>query len=62
MTKKQYQELSSQLYERTVDFINEEIIEMLYDEKVIQDSGDDAIHVANKVLYEFFNKHLTKNW
>ena len=62
MTKKQYQELSSQLYERTVDSINEELIEMLYEEKVIQDTGDDAIHIANKVLYEFFNNHLTKNW
>jgi hypothetical protein len=36
MTKTEYQELASELYERTVDFLNEETIEMLYDLKIIQ--------------------------
>lgn len=62
MTKAQHQELASQLYERTVDFLNEETIEMLYDLKIIDDTGDDAIHIANKVMYEFYNKQLTKSW
>ena len=62
MTKVQHQELASQLYERTVDFLNEETIEMLYDLHIIKDTGDDAIHHANKILEQFFNKQLTKNW
>jgi len=62
MTKAQHQELASQLYERTVDFLNEETIEMLYDLKIIDDTGDDAIHIANNVMYEFYNKQLTKSW
>lgn len=62
MTKEKYQDLSSLLYERTIDFINEELIEMLYDQKIVDDTGDDAIHIANHILYEFFNKQITKNW
>ena len=62
MTKIEYQELASELYERTVDFLNEETIEMLYDMNLIKDTGDDAIHHANKIMYEFFNNQLTKNW
>ena len=62
MTKVKHQELASQLYERTVDFLNEETIEMLYDLKIIDDTGDDAIHIANNVMYEFYNKQLTKSW
>ena len=29
MTKTEYQELASELYERVIDFLNEETIEML---------------------------------
>ncbi len=62
MTKIEYQELASELYERTIDFLNEETIEMLYDMKLIKDTGNDAIHHANKIIYQFLNKQLTKNW
>ena len=62
MTKEQYQELASELYERTIDFLNEETIEMLYDLKIIQDTDDDAMRIANKVMHEFYNKQLTKSW
>ena len=62
MTKAEYQELASELYERTIDFINEETIEMLYDMEIIKHEGNDAIHHANKIIYEFLNKQLTRNW
>ena len=58
MTKTDYQELVSKLYERTVDLLNEEIIELLYELKIIQDRGNDAIHLTNKVIHEFYNKQL----
>jgi len=62
MIKKDYQDLACDLYERTVDFINEELFEMLYTKNSIEDTGDDATDLANKVLYEFFNKQITKDW
>ncbi len=62
MTKIEYQELASELYERTVDFLNEETIEMLYDMKLIKDTGNEATYHANKIIYQFLNKQLTKNW
>jgi hypothetical protein len=62
MTKIEYQELASELYERTVDFLNEEVIEMLYDMRLIKDTGNEATYHANKIMHQFFNKQLTKNW
>lgn len=62
MTKIEYQELASELYERVIDFLNIETIEMLYDMKLIKDEGNEAMHHANKVIYQFLNKQLTKNW
>ena len=54
MTKIEYQELASELYERTVDFLNEEVVEMLYDMKLIKDTGNEATYHANKIMYQFF--------
>ena len=62
MTKVEYQELASELYERTIDFLNTETIEMLYEMNLIKDEGNDATYHANKTIYEFLNKQLTKNW
>ena len=62
MTKKDHKELACELYDRTVDFINEEVFEMLYDKNIIEDTGDDAVALINKILYEFFNKQITKDW
>lgn len=61
MTKVEHQALASDLYDRTIDFINIEIIEMLYDKNLIQDVDDDAIHLANEIIDQFFSKQLTKN-
>jgi hypothetical protein len=62
MIKKDYQDLACELYEQTVDFINEELFEMLYTKNIIENTNDDALDLANKVLYEFFNKQITKDW
>ena len=61
MNRIEYQALASDLYDRTIDFINIEIIEMLYDKDIIQNVDDDAIHHANEIIYQFFSKQLTKN-
>lgn len=61
-TKKQIGELAEILYDRTVDFLNEEVIEMLYDEGLIEELDDDAIAISNAVLEAYLNFNLTKNW
>lgn len=61
MNRIEHQALASDLYDRTIDFINIEIIEMLYDKNLIQDVDDDAIHLANEIIDQFFSKQLTKN-
>ena len=61
MNRIEHQALASDLYDRTIDFINTEIIEMLYDKNLIQDVDDDAIHLANEIIDQFFSKQLTKN-
>jgi hypothetical protein len=62
MKKIEYQELASELYEATNHYLNEVLLEMLYTSNIIEDSGDDAIDLMNKVMKEFLNKQLTKNW
>ena len=61
MKKIEYQELASKLYEATNDYLNEILLEMLYTSDIIEDTGDDAIDLMNKVMKEFLNKQLTKN-
>ena len=54
MTKVEYQELASELYDRTIDFMNVEVIEMLYDKNLIEETDDRAIHMANEILKQLF--------
>ena len=62
MKKIECQELASKLYEATNHYLNEVLLEMLYTSNIIEDTGDDAIDLMNKVMKEFLNKQLTKNW
>ena len=61
MTNIKTTDIAEALYDRTVDFINEEVIELLYDYDLIDELSDDAIHLANDVIDNYFNKNLTKN-
>jgi hypothetical protein len=62
MKKPEYQELSSELYELTCDFVNEQLLEMLYDKDIIKETDDAAMEIFNKTLQQYYNRHLTKSW
>ena len=62
MTKPEYQELSSELYELTCDFVSEQLLEMLYDKNIIKETDDEAMEIFNKTLKQYYNTQLTKSW
>lgn len=62
MTKPEYQELSSDLYELTCDFVSEQLLEMLYDKDLIKETDNAAMDLFNKTLKQYYNTHLTKTW
>ena len=62
MTKPEYQELSSDLYELNCDFVSEQLLEMLYDKGIINETDDAAMEIFNKTLKQYYNTHLTKTW
>ena len=62
MTKPEYQELSSELYELTCDFVSEQLLEMLYDKDIIKETDDAAMEIFNKTLKQYYNKNITKTW
>ena len=62
LTKPQAEELAVILYDRTVDFIQEEVYEMLYDIGRIEELDDEAIDAINAILENFYAKHITKHW
>ena len=62
MKKPEYQELSSELYELTCDFVSEQLLEMLYDKDIIKETDDEAMEIFNQTLKQYYNTHLTKTW
>ena len=62
MIKSDYQDLSSDLYELTCDFISEQLLEMLYDKNLIKETDNAAMEIFNKTLKQYYNTHLTKAW
>ena len=62
MNKQTYQELSSDLYELTCDFVSEQLLEMLYDKDLIKETDNAAMDLFNKTLKQYYNTHLTKTW
>ena len=62
MRKPEYQELSSELYELTCDFISEQLLEMLYNKNIIKETDDEAMEIFNQTLKQYYNTHLTKTW
>ena len=62
MTKPEYQELSSELYELTCDFVSEQLLEMLYDKDIIKETDDATMEIFNKTLKQYYNIHLTNTW
>ena len=62
LTKPQAQELAMTLYDRTVDFIQEEVYEMLYDHGRIEELDDEAIGAINAILENFYAHHIVKHW
>lgn len=62
LTKPQLEELAMELYDRTVDFMNEEMYEMLYELGRIEELDDDAMDIMNSIFEHFYAPHITKNW
>lgn len=62
ITQPQAQELAMELYDRTTDFIKEELYEMLYEFGKIEELDDDAIDIMNAVMEQYWAHHITKHW
>lgn len=60
--KETYKVLSEMLYERTIDFVQEECFEMLQEIDLINDLDDNGIDLMNKVMKKYFSKKITKQW
>ena len=59
---KQLDELADELKDRTCDFMNEELWQLLYDAELITETDDFAIVLMNKVLKQFYHPNLTDAW
>lgn len=53
-------ELADELRDRTNDFINEEVWQLLYDNEYITETDDNAVILIHKVLHNFYHPNLTK--
>ena len=62
ISDKQIEELADELKDRTCDFMNEELWQLLYDAELITETNDFAIVLMNKVMKEFYNPKLTDPW
>lgn len=62
ITDKQIEELADELKDRTCDFINEELWQLLYDAELVTETDDFAIVLWNKVMKEFYHPNLTNPW
>jgi len=62
ISDKQIEELADELKDRTCDFMNEELWQLLYDAELITETNDFAIVLMNKVLKQFYHPNLTNPW
>lgn len=62
ITEQQLDELAEELQDRTSDFLNEEVWELLYDSGLITETDDTAIVLCNKLLFRFLHPNLTSAW
>lgn len=62
ITDKQIEELADELKDRTCDFMNEELWQLLYDAELITETDDNAIVLMNKILKQFYHPNLTNAW
>ena len=57
-TTKQSKELAALLYQRTIDFVQEECYEMLYEMDMIEELDDIAIEIMNRTIENYFAHHI----
>lgn len=62
LTPEKIHELAEILQDRTSDFINEEVWQLLYDSEYITESDDNAVKLIHKVLHSFYHSNLTKTF
>lgn len=62
ITEQQLNELAEELNDRTTDFLNEELWQLLYDSELITETDDNAIVLMNKVFKAFLHPNLTSAW
>ena len=58
ITTKQSKELASLLYQRTIDFVQEECFEMLYEIDMIEELDDAGIEIMNRTIENYFAHHI----
>jgi hypothetical protein len=59
MEQKMYQQLADDLYQETCDFINEQLLEIMYKKDLIAETDNTAMLLMNKVLEEYYNVNIT---
>ena len=60
--KETYKVLADILYDRTIDFVQEECFEMLKDFDLINDLDDKGIKLMNKTMEKYFSKKIKERW
>lgn len=54
-----YKELASQLSSTNIDSLTEEIIELLYDRNLIEETNDTAMHYVNEITKQYIELKLS---
>ena len=62
LTQDKINELAEILQDRTSDFINEEVWQLLYDSEYITETDDNAVKLIHEVLHSFYHTNLTKTF
>ena len=62
MIKSDYEDIAAVIYDQTADLIEESLIDYLYDQRLITETNDAAMQIRDKVLKQFYARHLTKTW
>lgn len=60
MTATKYKELADALYQRTIDFIQEECQEMCYEMDLIEETNDKAFEIMNGITANYFSHYVKK--
>lgn len=62
ITKKQIKKLARLLYEETTYDNSVRLQEMLFREKLIEETDDEAMELMNRIFEYYWHKNIKKQW